>query len=67
MHMEALKQILFSRQAALIFELFIMAVLVSLIIAVSRQRKQRKSFLKAAYERRQKHELDDTIENKRRR
>ena len=44
-----------------------MAVLVFLILLVSRQRKQRKSILRAAYEREQKHDLDAALENKRRR
>ncbi len=67
MNMEQLKQMLFSQQTALVCELLLMAVLVFLILLVSRQRKQRKSILRAAYEREQKHDLDAALENKRRR
>ncbi len=45
MNMEQLKQMLFSQQTALVCELLLMAVLVFLILLVSRQRKQRKSIL----------------------
>ena len=67
MNVEALKQILLSQTAALIYELLILAVLVLLIILVSRQRKQRKRMVRAAYEQKQKQELNAALENRRRR
>lgn len=67
MELEEMTQLLLSQQAVFIYEIVILAVLVTVIVLLSRKRKLRKQIQTSARQRQVKRSLDDSLANQRRR
>lgn len=65
--MEAIKQLLLSQTAVLVYELLILAVLLVFIMIFTKKRRHRKQVQREVQERQAKQLLDDSLSNQRRR
>ncbi len=67
MGMEEITQLLLSQQAVFLYEIIILAVLVTAIVLLHKKRRMRRQIQASAQVRQVKRSLDDSLANQRRR